>query len=97
MLESILDNPLGALMMLALWCVVLGLGGSGYLMGTDTYFGEEWVEELHEVLANGLMVLVVIHVLSALLMSYVERVNLVRAMITGDKVLPKTDDDDHHK
>lgn len=81
-------NPLGALMMLALWGLVLCLGATGYLMGTDQFFGEEWLEELHEILANSLMGLVFLHIAAAIVMSHLERVNLIRAMITGNKDLP---------
>lgn len=81
-------NPFGAIMMLALWAVVLMLGVSGYLMGTDRFFGEEWLQEIHEVLANGLMLLMAIHILAAIGMSLYTRVNLPRAMMTGRKNLP---------
>ena len=81
-------NPFGALMMLALWAVVLGLGISGYLMGTDRFWGDDAVEAIHETLADGLMVLVGLHIAAALLMSYLEKTNLVRAMITGVKKRP---------
>ncbi len=81
-------NPFGALMMLALWAVVIGLGISGYLMNTDQFWGDETVEAVHEILANSLMVLVGLHVLAALLMSHIEKTNLVRAMITGKKQQP---------
>ena len=70
-------------MMLALWAVVLGLGISGYLMGTDRFWGDDAVEAIHETLADGLMVLVGLHIAAALLMSYLAKTNLVRAMITG--------------
>ncbi len=78
-------NPAGALMMLALMGLVISLGVSGYLMGTDQFWGEEWLEEVHEALATLLQVAVLLHVAAALLMSRIERVNLVRAMITGIK------------
>lgn len=78
-------NPVGALMMLALMALVLGLGLTGWMQGTDTWFGEEWVEELHEALANALMVAAGLHALAALVMGRLERVGLIRAMITGVK------------
>lgn len=83
--QTVGHNPLGALMMFALMGLVLSLGVSGYLMGTDQFWGEEWLEEVHEVLATLLQVAVLLHVAAALLMSRIERVNLVRAMITGIK------------
>ncbi|KLT73351.1 cytochrome B561 [Neisseria arctica] len=81
-------NPFGALMMLALWGIIIGLGITGYMMGTDMFWGDEMIEELHETLANSLIPLIVLHVAAALLMSYIGKINLVRAMITGNKNLP---------
>jgi cytochrome b len=54
-------------------------------MGTDAYFGVEWVEELHVGLANGLQGLVALHVLAALLMGRKLRQPLILAMVTGYK------------
>lgn len=79
-------NPAGALMMLSLLALVLSLGISGYLMGTDAFWGEEWLEEVHEALANTLQAAVLLHVLAAVVMSRIERVNLIHAMISGVKV-----------
>ncbi|MGR6806223.1 cytochrome b/b6 domain-containing protein [Sphaerotilus natans] len=78
-------NPLGALMMLALLAVVLALGATGWLQTTDAFWGEEWLQELHEELAEALLGLAGVHVAAALLMSAVERTNLVGAMVSGVK------------
>ncbi len=78
-------NPLGALMMLALMALVLALGLTGWMQTTDAYFGEEWLQELHEWLANGLLLAAGLHAAAAIVMGRIERVNLVRAMITGVK------------
>lgn len=78
-------NPLGALMMLALMALVLALGVTGWLQGTDAFFGEEWLQELHEGLANALLVGAGLHAGAALAMGRLQRVTLVRAMITGVK------------
>lgn len=85
-------NPLGALMMLALMGLVLALGATGYLLGTDAWFGNEGLEELHEGLAGVLQGAIVLHVLAAILMSRLEKTNLVRAMVTGVKVRPASGD-----
>lgn len=78
-------NPLGALMMLALMAIVLALGVTGWMQTTDTFFGEEWLMELHEVLANGLLLAAGLHAAAAIVMGRLERVRLVRAMVTGTK------------
>lgn len=78
-------NPLGALMMLALMAMVLSLGLTGWLQTTDAYWGEEWLMELHEWLANGLLLAAGLHAAAAIVMGRLERTRLIRAMITGHK------------
>ena len=81
-------NPAGATMMLALMALVLLLGVSGYMMGTDTFFGEDWVEEVHEALANILIGAVVLHVAGALFESWQHKENLIASMLHGRKAPP---------
>ncbi|MFC7460883.1 cytochrome b/b6 domain-containing protein [Hydrogenophaga defluvii] len=83
--EHLGHNPLGALMMLALMALVLSLGVTGWLQGTDAFWGEEWLQEVHEWLANGLLLAAGLHAAAAVMMGRMERVNLVRAMVTGVK------------
>jgi len=79
-------NPLGAVMVLLLLALVLALGATGWLMGTDTYWGDENLEALHDALAYALLGCVLAHVGGVLLASWRTRVNLPRAMLTGYKV-----------
>lgn len=79
-------NPVGALMMLFLLVLVLSLGLTGWLQTTDMFWGDEWLEEIHELLSNALLVAAGVHALSALIMGRIERVGLIRAMISGVKV-----------
>jgi cytochrome b len=47
--------------------------------------GEEWLEELHELLAHFMILLVLGHLAGVVLSSAMHRENLVRAMFTGRK------------
>ncbi|WP_114648889.1 cytochrome b/b6 domain-containing protein [Pseudothauera hydrothermalis] len=76
-------NPLGAVMMLALMVLILTVAASGFLQTTDALWGEEWVQDLHEALAGLLIGFAVIHGIAAIVMSRLEGVNLIGAMITG--------------
>jgi cytochrome b len=78
-------NPAAAVMILALLAGVLLVGITGWLQTTDTFFGTPWLEELHELLAYGVLGLVVLHVLAAVGESVHYGENLVAAMIHGRK------------
>jgi len=89
-------NPVAAVMVillilsLSLVCfsglVVIASEGQGPL--ADTLFASwrgEWMEEVHEFLANFTMLLVIAHVSGVIFSSFLEGENLVKAMITGRK------------
>ena len=86
-------NPGAAAMILALLTGVLLVGVTGWLQTTDTFWGAGWLEELHEVLAYGVLALVVVHVLAAVGESVHYGENLVAAMIHGRKRALQQDDD----
>ncbi|MCB1777298.1 MAG: cytochrome b/b6 domain-containing protein [Candidatus Competibacteraceae bacterium] len=79
-------NPVGALMMIMMMALVLALGVTGFMQTLDAFWGEEWLQELHEVLASTLIFCAGFHALAAIVMSYFERTNLIKAMFTGVKV-----------
>jgi cytochrome b len=63
---------------------MLLLGVTGFMLEEIDYFwGEEWLEEVHELIANGLAGLVGLHILAALVESLRLRENLPLSMITG--------------
>lgn len=78
-------NPAAAVMILALLGGVLLVGITGWLQTTDRFFGAGWLEELHEVLAYGVLGLVVLHALAAVVESVHYGENLIAAMIHGRK------------
>jgi cytochrome b len=78
-------NPAGAAMIVALLATLSAVAVTGYMMGMDAYFGQDWVETAHKTLVDGLIVLVALHVGGVALASWRHRENLVLAMITGRK------------
>ncbi|MGL4397424.1 MAG: cytochrome b/b6 domain-containing protein [Hyphomicrobium sp.] len=78
-------NPAGGAMVVALLAMLAGLSLTGFLMTTDSYWGSEVLEDVHEVLANITLGLVAFHVLGVVVASFEHGENLVKAMITGRK------------
>jgi cytochrome b len=78
-------NPAGGVMIAALVAMLAATCVTGYMMTTDAYWGAEWVEETHEVLANATVALIALHVLGVLVTSFQHRESLVKAMVTGRK------------
>lgn len=78
-------NPLGGWMIVVLLLIVALVGVTGWLYTTDRFWGVEWVEDLHSLLANVLLVLTGVHLAGVLYASYRHRENLVAAMVHGRK------------
>lgn len=85
-------NPAGAAMIVALMLAMGGCAFTGWLSTTNAFWGADWLEEIHEFLANGLLILVLLHVGGVLLASLRHHENLVRAMVNGRKRRPMSDD-----
>ncbi|CAO3417680.1 cytochrome b/b6 domain-containing protein [Azospirillum endophyticum] len=92
-------NPLGGLMVVALLLVLLVQAGSGLFTSDDILVDGPLVPlvsgatvallgSLHRLLANGIFVLVGLHVAAVLFHLLVKKDDLIRPMITGCKVLP---------
>lgn len=78
-------NPAGAAMIVALLAAIIATGASGWLMTTDAFWGSEAVEAMHELAANGTLLLVGLHIIGVAFSSLRHHENLVRAMMTGRK------------
>lgn len=80
-------NPAGSWAVYAILLLGLATGVTGYL-NFNEFGGEEFkdvLEEVHGVLANVWLGVVVLHVFGVAFSSLVHRENLVRAMVTGFK------------
>ena len=85
-------NPAGGAMIIALLVTLGAVATTGWMMTTNQFYGYEWVEDVHEVLANALLWLVGLHIAGVVLASLRHRENLVLAMVTGSKRAPEADD-----
>lgn len=78
-------NPLASLTYIAIWLLVLSLGLTGYLMGTDRFWGDEQLEEIHSKLATAIQGLILIHLLGIFVDSARYKRKTWLGMITGRK------------
>lgn len=87
-------NPLGGWMVLALLADAIATGLTGWLYTTDRFWGMQWLEELHGVLGQALIPLLLLHVAGAIFTSWRHRENLVAAMVHGRKPVARRSDID---
>lgn len=81
-------NPLGALMIITLLSLIMLLGITGYILeNVDMFWGSEWLEELHEALANITLFAVFCHVSAIILLQKWGKIELIRPMVTGKRRL----------
>ncbi len=80
-------NPLGGWMVLALLADAIATGFTGWLYTTDRFYGYEWLANLHGVLGEALIPLLLLHLGGVVLTSRHHRENLVAAMLHGKKRL----------
>jgi cytochrome b len=79
-------NPAGAAMMVALLLLLAISAITGAMQVTVRFFGVWWVEDTHAYSSDAVMILVVLHVIGAIVMSVLQRENLIKAMFTGRKL-----------
>jgi cytochrome b len=79
-------NPVGAVAVIVLMGLTALSVCTGWLALADD--AAEWVEEAHEIAANTLITLVLVHVIGVLWSSRTHGENLLKAMLTGRKTAP---------
>jgi cytochrome b len=85
-------NPAGGFMVLALLAALAATATTGWMMTTDAYFGDDTMQAIHSLSADGVLLLVAAHIGGVVLASIRHRENLVKAMITGQKKSPESGD-----
>ncbi len=76
-------NPAGALAIVGLLALIALTAATGWANEID--LAGDWLEEVHELSANALLLLVLVHLVGVAVGSLMHRENLVRSMITGRK------------
>jgi cytochrome b len=77
-------NPAGGMVMIGLMIIILLIGITGYLSIKELL--GDLMSEFHEAIASLAVALVIVHIAAAVIMSMMQKENLVRAMITGRKL-----------
>ncbi len=78
-------NPGGALAILGMLTLVILTVLSGYASYQE--IGGEWLSDVHDAVASLLMGIVVLHIAAVIVTSVLHKENLVRAMLTGKKLI----------
>jgi cytochrome b len=76
-------NPAGAVAIILLMLLGLGITATGYVTYND--LGPGWVGELHDLLANAMVLVIIGHLVGVVTASLQHKENLVRSMVTGFK------------
>lgn len=78
-------NPAGAVAIVLLLLSSVVIVASGFVIYND--MGGHLFEELHEIASNFMLLIVGIHIAGVAVASWLHRENLVRAMVTGKKMV----------
>ncbi|CAM3164686.1 cytochrome b/b6 domain-containing protein [Vibrio mytili] len=74
-------NPAGAIMIWCMWGGLIVAGISGFMMETDRYWGEDWVEIVHNSAVNITFVCICIHIFAVVVMSKITNQSYLRNML----------------
>lgn len=76
-------SPLAGWMILFMLVNVIALAVTGWMQGLDAFWGDEWLEVLHETLGNSLIGAAAVHVTAVLWIQWRFRLPLLRSMLWG--------------
>lgn len=78
-------NPKVKYVYWSIWACISGLALSGFLMGIDRFWGNQILEDIHEIISNVLLVLVFVHLTGMFLDAFLNKRKTWMVMITGKK------------
>lgn len=81
-------NPAGALAIIGLLLLGLAVGFSGFAALHEIW--GEWGEEVHEAIANLMLILVIVHVIAVVASGWLHDESLILSMINGTKKVDST-------
>lgn len=68
-----------------MWTAIGGLGITGFLMGLDRFFGNQLLEDIHEIISNSLIALIIAHLGGVFFDAYKNKRKTWLLMFTGEK------------
>lgn len=74
-------SPLAGWMIVTLLSLVLLVGISGWMQELDAFWGEDWVEELHELAGHALIAAACVHITAVVWIQRRYRLPLIRSML----------------
>jgi cytochrome b len=78
-------NPAASYTYLLMWVCIFALGFTGWLLGLDAFWGDEQIETIHDWIAVGLQVLVLVHLIGVIADSIKFKRHTWLGMIRGHK------------
>ena len=78
-------NKIAVLTYFAMWGSLIALAVTGFILGTDRFWGDDLIEESHELIANFLEMLIIIHILGFSFDAYKFKRRTWLNMINGKK------------
>lgn len=78
-------NIIARITYLAIWLSIFLLAITGFLMGTDAFWGDDTIEESHELISLFLQILIVLHLSGIAHDSYINKRRTWLNMINGKK------------
>lgn len=78
-------NPLASIVYFGIWILVIALGITGQLMMLDQFWGNQLLEDIHEIFSILLLICVGIHLIGIAIDARVHRRKSWMAMINGKK------------